>query len=381
MAFGDDPRLDSFEYLQNIAWKEIGNATLDGAERQRHWKAWVSHTTAHNLDLYLRGLSAEKQTDALLMFAVAIRRGKYGQKHQVRVQSVSKALRHVTQAFVLAKVSDPRWKFAAGKDFDLPIERQLKQYRDADPPPKPKLAIPVSTVKTLKSGYVFSSYHRAVADLVIIAFFYLLRVGEYTVSSRKDRKKKRTVPLRTKDVTLWKGDRPLAHSAPLATLLMATSATIKLENTKNGTKNATVHHGAQGGPVCPVAALAQRVHAAHQLDPSGNANLGTATNRKGWTAVVLDKDINVAVRWAAWKDGLFEKGYSKSRVSSHSLRSGGAMALKLNRETDSTIKIMGRWSSNTFITYIHSQIGALTAGLSIKIAREIMFHNVGWARH
>ena len=377
MAFGDDPRLDSFEYLRDIAWKEIGNATLDGAERQRHWKAWESHTTAHNLDLYLRGLSAEKRTDALLTFAVAIRRGKYGKGYQIGVQSVTKALRHVAQAFVLARVPDPRRQFATGKEFDLPIQRHLKQYRDADPPPKPKLAIPVSTVKTLKSGYVFSAYHRAVADLVIIAFFYLLRVGEYTMSSRKDRKKKRTVPLRTKDIILWKEDRPLPHSAPLGTLLTATSATIKLENTKNGTKNATVHHGAQGGAICPVAAIARRVHEAYQLDPSGNANLGTTTNRKGQTTVVSDRDVNVAVRWAAWKDGLFERGYSKSRVSSHSLRAGGAMALKLNGETDSTIKIMGRWSSDTFITYIHSQIGALTAGLSIKMAREIMFHNVG----
>ena len=129
--------------------------------------------------------------------------------------------------------------------------------------------------------------------------------------------------------------------------------------------------------MCPVAAIARRVHAAYQMDQSGNANLGTTTNRKGQKTVVSDKDINVAVRWAAWKDGLFEKGYSLSRVSSHSLRAGGAMALKLNGAEDSTIKIMGRWSSNTFITYIHSQIGALTAGLSIKMAREIMFHNVG----
>ena len=235
----------------------------------------------------------------------------------------------------------------------------------------------MSTIKALKRGYTFSSYHEAVADLVIIAFFFLLRVGEYTASSRKDRKKKRTVALRTKDVTLWSGERPIPHSAPLATLLAATSATIRLENTKNGTKNATVHHGAQGGPICPVAALARRVHTAYQLDPSGNANLGTAINRKKINAVVSDRDINVAVRWAAMKDGLFEKGYSQSRVSSHSLRAGGAMALKLNGEADSTIKIMGRWSSDTFITYIHSQIGALTAGLSIKMAREIMFHNVG----
>ena len=53
------------------------------------------------------------------------------------------------------------------------------------------------------------------------------------------------------------------------------------------------------------------------------------------------------------------------------------MALKLAGEEDSTIKRVGRWSSETFITYIHSQIGALTAGLSEKMARRIFFQNIG----
>jgi len=279
VAVGDDPRLDNYQYLRNSAWEAIGNATVDGAERQRHWKAWESHTQAHGGNVYLTGISTEARTDALLTFAVAIRSGKYGQKHQVGVQSVEKALRHVAQAFVLARVPDPRRQFSTTKEFDRPIALLIKKYRDEDPPPKPKLAIPVSTIETLKRGYTFSQYHSAIADLVIIAFFFLLRVGEYTQSSKRDRKKKRTVPLRVQDITLWKDARPIPHSAPLANLLTATSATIKIGNTKNGTKNATVHHHAVGGIVCPVAAMARRIHAVRSITRSNTANLGTAINR------------------------------------------------------------------------------------------------------
>jgi len=53
------------------------------------------------------------------------------------------------------------------------------------------------------------------------------------------------------------------------------------------------------------------------------------------------------------------------------------MALKLAGEEDSRIKLVGRWSSDKFITYIHSKIGALTAGLSAKMARCIVFQNIG----
>jgi hypothetical protein len=48
-------------------------------------------------------------------------------------------------------------------------------------------------MNTIKSKYTFSSHHRAVADLCIIAFFYLLRVGEYTLSN--PHKPKRTIAL------------------------------------------------------------------------------------------------------------------------------------------------------------------------------------------
>ena len=42
---------------------------------------------------------------------------------------------------------------------------------------------------------------------------------------------------------------------------------------------------------------------------------------------VSDRDTTTAVWWGATADGLLDRGYTKHRESSHSLRAGGAMAL------------------------------------------------------
>ena len=79
---------------------------------------------------------------------------------------------------------------------------------------------------------------------------------------------------------------------------------------------------------------------------------------------------------ATW-DNLISKGYTLNRVSSHSLRAGGAMAMKLSGASDSTIMWVGRWLSLTYLTYIHLQIGALTAGVAWKMSMAFTFQNVG----
>ena len=47
-----------------------------------------------------------------------------------------------------------------------------------------------------------------------------------------------------------------------------------------------------------------------------------------------------------------------------------------NGADEALIIKVGRWSSNTFLTYIHEQIGALSAGLSLRVSTRISFQNV-----
>jgi hypothetical protein len=67
--------------------------------------------------------------------------------------------------------------------FPLPIAWIIKKFRDEDPPAQPKLAIPVSTITAISENYRWTPHLSAVVDLTLIAFFYLLRVGEYTTPS------------------------------------------------------------------------------------------------------------------------------------------------------------------------------------------------------
>ncbi len=228
---------------------------MDGTERDCYWNTWQTHCGLYH-DPPRKIQAPHILPDRLLTFAVAVWEGQYSNGHQVQVQSVAKVLRFVSQKLVLDGHPDPRRASPAQHALDLPIAWLLKKYGDEDPPPEPKLAIPISTITAPLEKYQWSTLLSAVADLVIIAFFYLLRVGEYT--SPANPREKRTIPLWGCDIPLWTKDGHLIpHSVGVDALLQAKIATVCIAHTKNGTKGAVVHHSRGRGPICPVAALAR----------------------------------------------------------------------------------------------------------------------------
>ena len=151
--------------------------------------------------------------------------------------------------------------------------------------------------------------------------------------------------------------------------------TISIANTKNGTKGAFVHHYAFGGDICPVAALTRWIANLHGMRAS--THLSTVCHPPTQTTKISYRDVTIAVRWGAPYDCLMAKGYTVDRVSLHSLRAGSAMAMKLSGAADSTIMRIRRWMSLTYLTYIHSQIGALSAGVAWRMSQQFTFQNVG----
>ena len=127
-------------------------------------------------------------------------------------------------------------------------------------------------------------------------------------------------------------------------------------------KGAFVHHDAFGGDICPVAALARRI--ANLRGMWALTPLRTVCHPPTRTTRISDRDVTIAVRWGATYDCLMAEGYTVDRVSLHSLRAGSAMAMKLSGTADSTIMQIGRWTSLTYLTYIHSHIGVLSAGVA-----------------
>lgn len=249
--------------------------------------------------------------------------------------------------------------------------------KDADPATTRQLGLPSTAVKAVAEEYRKSKEPRlnTTAELVVVAFFFLLRVGEYTPNYDRTRKK-RTVPLRRQDVRLWKGNREISTEDPWERLAEADGATITLENQKNGQKGCVLHHTAtKDSSMCPVLALARLVHASRGLPRS----TGLGTFRKGGSdsGRVTANDIRAAVRQSVELDHLEAQGYDASRIGSHSLRSGGAIALRLAGYDSDMIKKLGRWSSNTYLIYIQSQIAQLTAGVAEGMRQPLRWLQVG----
>ena len=220
---------------------------------------------------------------------------------------------------------------------------------------------------------------QAVADLITIAFYYLLRVGEYT--HKKKEKGSLTVPFRIKDITFRDiNGHAIPLDSKLATLKTAKEATMRIANQKTGIKGACIHVEALvADPTnCPIKALARRVH--HVMSSGGNLEtpIYHYYPKRGTAAKVTPHLINETVKNAAMSIGLDKHGYTRDDVSSHSLRAGGAMAMHLNGVSVTVIKLQGRWSStsSSFMSYIHEQISAFAAGVSEKMSRNIQFRHI-----
>jgi len=356
----------------NAAWATINAATLDDKERSKHFGDWKTYAGACNIDPWLRYHTKPSKQEYLLAFAARVRTGIFGNAIQVGHQTVEKALRHVAQTLVLAGFEDPR-KTHGSKDLDLPFSRLLSGYRNSDPAPKPQLALPVNTIEEAGRHYQAPNAPRlrAAADLVTTAFFFLLRVGEYTLPKRNART--RTVPFRVQDVTFRRPDGTVVpNTAPLDQLLAAASVTLFLENQKNGQRGATILHTACPTWFCPVKALARRVSGIMAFGVAPSTPLSFVSPG----IHVVAKNITDLVKHAVRATNLIAQGYDLRRVGTHSLRASGAMALKLQGESDSTIMKIGRWTGLTFLTYIHAQIGALNVGLAQRMATRVHFINV-----
>lgn len=176
---------------------------------------------------------------------------------------------------------------------------------------------------------------------------------------------------------LWNGPEIIRNHSPLPELLKATGTTMRITNQKNGVKGQTVYHEALKKKRCPIRGLAHRVH--HILSNGGEeSTIILAYKITNGIRLLSAEDIVEGIRLATVALRLDKNRYTPEMVGSHSLRAGGAMAMKLNGIDRDIIRKVGRWSSDTFLMYLHEQIAQLTAGVSKAMSQpQPMFNIMG----
>lgn len=327
----------------------------------------------------LQGLRLPFQIDLLVAYARHVRMGGISRRSaNVRAQTVQIALRSISTTLQLGGKQNPL-RDQEGK-YPKAIQQLLEGYRRADPPPQPKLAVPVLVPNYMSQIGLLNNIpkEQAIGDLALIAFYYLLRVGEYTVHSTNA--KRRTKQFRLCDITLWCNNNRLDPLLPLNYLLThCTAATLNISNQKNGKRSQTIHHDDLPGPHSPVKAIIRRIKHIHLFSTSPHTLLGTYFNSSYPTGKsVSAADMHKAIQSAVKKLNLQKHGLLPCHVGTHSFRAGGATAMHLHGIDHNTIKKMGRWSSDTFMSYIHEQIAAFSSGISLTMSKPITFRNVAF---
>jgi hypothetical protein len=198
-------------------------------------------------------------------FVARVQSGYYGKGKQVQASTVSSVITAIGQKIALDTNNNPTK--VTGSDKFLPgLQIILDGYRIEDPPTEKKLPVEANVPELLFDmdyGPSSSTLGQAVWDLTLIAFYYLLRIGEYTVKGTRN-ESKWTVQLKLEDITFFRRNeqgklRCLPCDTPFKYLLTADNATLKLDKQKNGWKGVCVYQQDNGNPLrCLMCALARR---------------------------------------------------------------------------------------------------------------------------
>ncbi|KAL3822916.1 hypothetical protein ACHAXA_010699 [Cyclostephanos tholiformis] len=170
--------------------------------------------------------------------------------------------------FLNMGAKDPCLNSASKIDFR--IQRILRAWTNSDPAPLRVKPIPITVIRHIAASAtsaLATSTLQAASDMIILAFFFLLRPGEYTDNAGD--------PFRLTDVQLFIGDTRLPLlTAPASELCLARFALLTFTTQKNGVAFSTPFYALSAGFRSPnkvtASYLTARIHAAvaaSRVDP------------------------------------------------------------------------------------------------------------------
>jgi hypothetical protein len=206
---------------------------------------------------------------------------------------------------------------------------------------------------------------RATLDCMWMAFYFLLRPGEYANASGDAKH-----PFRLEDVEFKIGTRHFADVmvATIPDLLSATFNSLTFSTQKNGVKGEKLAHAANSQPfACPTRATMRRVVHLRRHNAPANTPLHIYFEN-GKRRAVSSAMVTSILRTAAYTiPG--HCGVDPEKLAARYLRSSGAMALLLGGVDPDKIRVVGRWRSDAMFRYLHGHALPL-----IQHNSTLMFH-------
>ncbi|KAL3822497.1 hypothetical protein ACHAXA_002515 [Cyclostephanos tholiformis] len=165
------------------------------------WSKWIAFTGELGVNPFLEAF--QDKVPFLQIFAGRVYSGELADRENpVKSRSAEDYVRHIAQTFLNMGAQDPRLDAAFHIDFRL--QRTLRAWKQSDPAPLCVKPVPVPVIRHIAASAtsaLASPTYQAASDMIILAFFFLLRPGKYTDNDGD--------PFRLENVQLFIGDTRL----------------------------------------------------------------------------------------------------------------------------------------------------------------------------
>ncbi len=300
------------------------------------WRLWEAFCTTLGVDACLASISGDK-VPLLQLFAQPYKQGSLqASGRPVRSRTVEDAVRIVGQTFARMGARDPRLNSFG--DVDIRLTSLYRAWKKDDAPPTRVKPLPISLVhgavhlaRTANTPVTL-----AAANCLTIAFYFLLRPGEYAGTPPPCGRRPFSVPGRPQ---------------------------------KNGVRGETIGHARSGDPtLCPVLCLVShllylRLAGAAPTTPLNATRPSPAAAWQYLQPTAITAFVRAAVHLSP------DLGIHPSDVSARSTRAGGAVALMCAGIDSDRIRLIGRWRSNELYRYLHVQAQPVMNGIAAAMFR------------
>jgi hypothetical protein len=173
-------------YASDFRTADDGFHTGQVAATTKGWETcrtlWSAYVAPMGVDPFLQDTPFTIRVRLLTGFAGRVRTGYYGQGKQIQAGSVSSTITAIGQAIALATNTNPTKIVGSNKLLPRP-QQMLDGFRKPDPPTTKQLPVEADVLEFLVQlglSPEARELDRVIGDLTMIAFYYLLRIGEYT---------------------------------------------------------------------------------------------------------------------------------------------------------------------------------------------------------
>ena len=323
--------------------------------------AWAEFCQQEGRDATLVDLpGVENKLLYLMVFGLRYRQqGRTGDP--VRADTVAKALRAVGQGIANMGHPDPRKPAGSDKLYPL-LAAFLRGLANEDEPQSRSYPVNLQIIRNLRevldtSHPEHGTLNTHIIDVIIVAFYWLLRPAEYLETTAEGRSQ----AFLLRHIQFIANDHVYpASTVPLndAFVRSITNATLEFADQKNAVRGEVVGHKSNNDPFyCPAKALwciTRRLRlAGASPDTPLHRHYNSHPNHQRWYSLKSSYVTNALRHAAAPLQAT--TGISPDLISTRSLRPGGATALLCANVDPDVIKLLGRWKSDAMFRYLRIQ--------------------------